>query len=154
MKSAGAPWRRARAGLGLFLHDEMLKENIDGEALLWAHERLMRRPEQRRILVVVSDGTPMDEATAAANGFEYLDDHLHQVVRAIEARSPVRLAAIGIGHDVSRVYTNATKIAKVDQLGFEGGVGVGPGQYVPPCMFQDVGQGRGSGAHERQPRSC
>ncbi len=117
VKSADVPWRRARAGLGLFLHDEMLKENIDGEALLWAHERLMKRPEQRRILVVVSDGTPMDEATAAANGFEYLDDHLHQVVRAIEARSPVQLAAIGIGHDVSRVYSNATKIAKIDQLG-------------------------------------
>jgi cobaltochelatase CobT len=117
VKGADVPWRRARAGLGLFLHDEMLKENIDGEALLWAHERLMRRREQRRILVVVSDGTPMDEATAAANGFEYLDDHLHQVVRAIESRSPVQLAAIGIGHDVSRVYSNATKIAKIDQLG-------------------------------------
>ena len=95
----------------------MLKENIDGEALLWAHERLMKRAEKRRILVVVSDGTPMDEATAAANGFEYLDDHLHQVVRAIETNSPVQLAAIGIGHDVSRVYRNATKIAKIDQLG-------------------------------------
>ena len=117
VKGADTPWRRARAGLGIFLHDEMLKENIDGEALLWAHERLMSRSEQRRILVVVSDGTPMDEATAAANGFEYLDDHLHQVVRAIESRSPVQLAAIGIGHDVSRVYTNATKIAKIDQLG-------------------------------------
>ena len=75
VKSADTPWRRARAGLGLFLHDEMLKENIDGEALLWAHERLMKRPETRRILVVVSDGTPMDEATAAANGFEYLGEH-------------------------------------------------------------------------------
>lgn len=117
VKGADVPWRRARAGLGLFLHDEMLKENIDGEALLWAHERLMARSERRRILVVVSDGTPMDEATAAANGFEYLDDHLHQVVRAIETRSAVQLAAIGIGHDVSRVYKNATKIAKIDQLG-------------------------------------
>jgi len=117
VKSADVPWRRARTGLGLFLHDEMLKENIDGEALLWAHGRLMTRAEKRRILVVVSDGTPMDEATAAANGFEYLDDHLHQVVRAIETTSPVQLAAIGIGHDVSRVYKNATKIAKIDQLG-------------------------------------
>ena len=117
VKSGDVPWRRARAGLGLFLHDEMLKENIDGEALLWAHERLMARGEQRRILVVVSDGTPMDEATAAANGFEYLDDHLHQVVRTLEASSPVQLAAIGIGHDVSRVYRNATKIAKIEQLG-------------------------------------
>ena len=117
VKGADTPWRRARLGLGLFLHDEMLKENIDGEALLWAHGRLMSRREQRRILVVVSDGTPMDEATAAANGFEYLDDHLHQVVRTIEKSSPVQLAAIGIGHDVSRVYRNATKIAKIEQLG-------------------------------------
>ena len=117
VKAADTPWRRARTGLGLFLHDEMLKENIDGEALLWAHARLMARSEQRRILVVVSDGTPMDEATAQANGFEYLDEHLHQVVTAIETHSPVKLAAIGIGHDVSRVYANATKIAKVEQLG-------------------------------------
>jgi len=117
VKAADVPWRRARAGLGLFLHDEMLKENIDGEALLWAHSRLMARSEQRRILVVVSDGTPMDEATAQANGFDYLDDHLHQVVRTIEQQSPIQLAAIGIGHDVSRVYSNATKIAKVEQLG-------------------------------------
>jgi len=117
IKAADTPWRRARVALGLFLHDEMLKENIDGEALAWAHARLLKRAERRRILVVVSDGTPMDEATAAANGFDYLDDHLHQVVRAIEAGSPVQLAAIGIGHDVSRVYRNATKIAKVDQLG-------------------------------------
>ena len=117
VKAADVPWRRARAGLGLFLHDEMLKENIDGEALLWAHSRLMARSEQRRILVVVSDGTPMDEATAQANGFDYLDDHLQQVVRAIETHSSVKLAAIGIGHDVSRVYSNATKIAKIDQLG-------------------------------------
>ena len=117
VKAADVPWRRARAGLGLFLHDELLKENIDGEAVLWAHSRLMSRSEKRRILVVVSDGTPMDEATAQANGFDYLDDHLHRVVRSIEAESSVQLAAIGIGHDVSRVYSNATKIAKIDQLG-------------------------------------
>jgi len=117
VKAADVPWRRARAGLGLFLHDEMLKENIDGEAVLWAHSRLMQRSERRRILVVVSDGTPMDEATAQANGFDYLDDHLYRVVRTIEAQSPVQLAAIGIGHDVSRVYANATKIAKIEQLG-------------------------------------
>jgi cobaltochelatase CobT len=117
VKGADTPWRRARAGLGLFLHDEMLKENIDGEAVLWAHQRLLARREQRRILVVVSDGTPMDEATAQANGFDYLDDHLYRVVRTIERQSPIQLAAIGIGHDVSRVYANATKIAKIDQLG-------------------------------------
>jgi cobaltochelatase CobT len=117
IKSADVPWRRARVALGLFLHDEMLKENIDGEALTWAHRRLLARSEQRKILVVVSDGTPMDEATLAANGYDYLDLHLRAVIDDIEARSPVRLAAIGIGHDVSRFYSNATRIARVDDLG-------------------------------------
>jgi cobaltochelatase CobT len=117
IKAADVPWRRARIGLGLFLHDEMLKENIDGEAVAWAHGRLMARPEQRRILIVVSDGTPMDEATFAANGFDYLDGHLASVVEEIERRSPVQLAAIGIGHDVSRFYRNATRIARIDDLG-------------------------------------
>jgi cobaltochelatase CobT len=117
IKSADVPWRRARVGLGLFLHDEMLKENIDGEAVAWAHGRLLARHEQRRILVVISDGTPMDEATLTANGHEYLDRHLLSVVEGIEARSPVQLAAIGIGHDVSRFYRNATTIATIDELG-------------------------------------
>jgi cobaltochelatase CobT len=117
IKSADVPWRRARVALGLFLHDEMLKENIDGEALAWAHQRLLARSEQRRILVVVSDGTPMDEATLAANGHEYLESHLQQVVTGIEMRSPVQLAAIGIGHDVSLFYSNATTIARIDHLG-------------------------------------
>jgi len=117
IKSADVPWRRARTALGLFLHDEMLKENIDGEALSWAHARLLARSEQRRILVVVSDGTPMDEATLAANGHEYLEGHLQKVVTDIEARSPVQLAAIGIGHDVSLFYGNATTIARIDHLG-------------------------------------
>jgi cobaltochelatase CobT len=117
IKGADVPWRRARVALGLFLRDEMLKENIDGEALAWAHARLLARSERRRILVVVSDGTPMDEATFAANGFEYLDRHLADVVDQIERRSPVQLAAIGIGHDVSHVYRNATKIARIDELG-------------------------------------
>jgi cobaltochelatase CobT len=117
IKSADVPWRRARVALGLFLHDEMLKENIDGEALTWAHQRLLARSERRRILVVVSDGTPMDEATLAANGHEYLEGHLQQVVTGIEMRSPVQLAAIGIGHDVSLFYSNATTIARIDHLG-------------------------------------
>jgi cobaltochelatase CobT len=117
IKSADTPWRRARVALGLFLHDEMLKENIDGEALAWAHSRLLARSERRRILVVVSDGTPMDEATLAANGHEYLEGHLQQVVGGIETRSPVRLAAIGIGHDVSLFYGNAATIARIDHLG-------------------------------------
>jgi cobaltochelatase CobT len=117
IKSADVPWRRARVALGLFLHDEMLKENIDGEAVAWAHARLRARSEQRRILVVVSDGTPMDEATMAANGHEYLESHLQEVVEEIETRSSVQLAAIGIGHDVSTFYRNATTIARVEQLG-------------------------------------
>jgi cobaltochelatase CobT len=117
VKGADVPWRRARIGLGLFLRDEMLKENIDGEALAWAHARLLARAEARRILVVVSDGTPMDEATMAANGHEYLEAHLQAVIEGIETRSPVQLAAIGIGHDVSAFYRNATKIARIDDLG-------------------------------------
>jgi cobaltochelatase CobT len=117
IKGADVPWRRARAGLGLFMRDDMLKENIDGEALVWAHRRLLARSEQRRILVVVSDGTPMDEATLAANGYDYLDRHLQAVIEDIESRSPVQLAAIGIGHDVSRFYGNATRIARIDDLG-------------------------------------
>jgi len=117
IKGADVPWRRARVGLGLFLHDEMLKENIDGEALVWAHARLLARAEPRRILVVISDGTPMDEATLAANGHEYLETHLQVVVEDIERRSRVQLAAIGIGHDVSLIYGNATTIASIEQLG-------------------------------------
>jgi cobaltochelatase CobT len=95
----------------------MLKENIDGEAVSWAHARLRARSEQRRILVVVSDGTPMDEATMAANGHEYLEAHLQRVVEDIETHSSVQLAAIGIGHDVSTFYRNATTIARIDHLG-------------------------------------
>ena len=117
IKNADVPWRRARQALGLFLHEEILKENIDGEAVAWAHGRLLARSEARRILVVVSDGTPMDEATLSANGYEYLDLHLKSVVAGIEKSSPVRLAAIGIGHDVSTMYSNATTVARIDQLG-------------------------------------
>jgi cobaltochelatase CobT len=117
VKSADVPWRRARVALGLFLRDGMLKENIDGEAVAWAHGRLLSRREPRRILVVVSDGTPMDEATMAANGHEYLEAHLQATVEGIEAQSPVQLAAIGIGHDVSAFYRNATRIARIDDLG-------------------------------------
>ena len=117
IKAADVPWRRARKGLGLSLRDETLKENIDGEALAWAHRRLLVRPERRRILVVISDGTPMDEATFAANGFDYLDGHLAAVVEHIETRSPVTLAAIGIGCDVSPFYRNATRISRIDDLG-------------------------------------
>src|SRR5688572_17759616 len=117
IKGADVPWRRARVALGLFLRDEMLKENIDGEALAWAHRRLLARAEQRRILVVVSDGTPMDEATLAANGYDYLDLHLRDMVETIERETVVQLAAIGIGIDVSPFYFNATRVATIDELG-------------------------------------
>lgn len=117
IKGADMPWRRARVALGLFLRDEMLKENIDGEAVAWAHARLMARSEKRKVLVVVSDGTPMDEATLSANGHDYLDNHLASVVEDIERRSPVKLAAIGIGHNVSRFYRNAMTIARIEHLG-------------------------------------
>ena len=116
-KSADAPWRRARENLGLMLREELLKENIDGEALLWAHERLMRRGEARRILMVISDGVPLDEATLSANPGSYLEQHLHNVVKWIERRSDVELVAIGIGHEVGDFYRRAVTIASVEQLG-------------------------------------
>ena len=95
----------------------MLKENIDGEALLWAHRRLLGRPEERRILMVISDGAPVDDSTASANGGTYLEKHLRNVIGWIETRSPVELAAIGIGHDVTRYYSRAVTIMDAEQLG-------------------------------------
>jgi len=115
-KSADEPWRRVRRNLGLMLREDLLKENIDGEALLWAHERLMRRPEHRRILMVISDGVPLDEATLSANPGGYLEQHLRNVIRWIETRSPVELSAIGIGHDVTDFYARAVAITQIDQL--------------------------------------
>jgi cobaltochelatase CobT len=117
VKGGDVPWRRARVALGLFMRDEMLKENIDGEALSWAYGRLKSRREARRILVVVSDGTPMDEATLAANGHDYLDLHLRDMVETIERETVAQLAAIGIGIDVSPFYLNATRVATIDELG-------------------------------------
>ena len=99
------------------LSEDLLKENIDGEALLWAHERLLARPEPRRILMVISDGAPVDDATMTANDNEYLERHLHGVVEWIEARSPVRLLAIGIGHDVTRYYRRAIELQRPEDLG-------------------------------------
>jgi Cobalamin biosynthesis protein CobT (nicotinate-mononucleotide:5, 6-dimethylbenzimidazole phosphoribosyltransferase) len=116
-KAGNAPWRRSRMNLGLLLHQEMLKENIDGEALLWAHQRLLARPEQRRILMVISDGMPVDDSTLSANPRKYLEYHLQQVIESIERRSPVEVVAIGIGHDVTRYYRRATTLASVEQLG-------------------------------------
>jgi cobaltochelatase CobT len=116
-KSADAPWRRARKNLGLMLKEGLLKENIDGEALLWAHERLLGRPENRRVLMVISDGAPVDDCTLSANPANYLEQHLRQVVNWIETKSPVELIAIGIGHDVTRYYKRAVTITDAEQLG-------------------------------------
>jgi len=116
-KSADAPWRRARRSLGLMLREGILKENIDGEALLWAHNRLLARNEQRRILMVISDGAPVDDSTLSVNPGNYLEKHLRQVIEEIERRSPVELTAIGIGHDVTRYYRRAVTIVDAEQLG-------------------------------------
>ena len=116
-KPADAPWRRARRSLGLMLREGILKENIDGEALLWAHNRLMARTEQRRILMVISDGAPVDDSTLSVNPGNYLEKHLRQTIEMIEARSPVELVAIGIGHDVTRYYRRAVTIVDAEQLG-------------------------------------
>jgi cobaltochelatase CobT len=116
-KSADAPWRRARKNLGLMLREGILKENIDGEALLWAHNRLVGRPEQRRVLMVISDGAPVDDSTLSVNPGNYLERHLREVITYIENRSPVELLAIGIGHDVTRYYRRAVTIVDAEQLG-------------------------------------
>ena len=116
-KSADAPWRRARRDLGLMMKEGLLKENIDGEALLWAHQRLLGRPEQRRILMVISDGAPVDDSTLSVNTGHYLERHLRQVIHQIETISPVELIAIGIGHDVTRYYSRAVTLVDVEQLG-------------------------------------
>ena len=116
-KSADMPWRRARRNLGLMLRDDILKENIDGEALLWAHQRLLARREQRRILVVISDGAPVDDSTLSGNSRDYLECHLHDVVRYIEAVDVVELLAIGIGYDVTRYYPRAVTLLDAEQLG-------------------------------------
>ncbi len=116
-KEAGEPYRHSRRNLGLMMREGLLKENIDGEALLWAHNRLIARPEERRILMVISDGAPVDDSTASANGGAYLERHLRQVIAWIEQRSPVELVAIGIGHDVTRYYDRAVTIMDAEQLG-------------------------------------
>jgi cobaltochelatase CobT len=108
---------RARRNLGLMMREGLLKENIDGEALIWAHNRLLARPEERRILLVISDGAPVDDSTASANSGTYLEKHLRQVIGWIETKSSVELAAIGIGHDVTRYYSRAVTIMDAEQLG-------------------------------------
>jgi cobaltochelatase CobT len=116
-KSADAPWRRARRNLGLMMREGLLKENIDGEALDWAHQRLLGRPEQRRILMMISDGAPVDDSTLSVNPGNYLEKHLRRVIEEIETRSPVELFAIGIGHDVTRYYRRAVTIVDAEELG-------------------------------------
>jgi cobaltochelatase CobT len=116
-KKADEPWRRARKNLGLMMREGLLKENIDGEALLWAHARLIARSEERRVLMVISDGAPVDDSTLSVNSGTYLERHLRQVIGWIEARSPVELVAIGIGHDVTRYYSRAVTIMDAEQLG-------------------------------------
>ena len=116
-KAADAPWRRARRNLGLMLREGILKENIDGEALMWAHNRLLGRPEERRILMVISDGAPVDDSTLSVNPGNYLEKHLREVIREIERIGAVELTAIGIGHDVTRYYRRAVTIVDAEQLG-------------------------------------
>ncbi len=116
-KKADEPWRRARRNLGLMMREGLLKENIDGEALLWAHDRLLGRTEDRRILMVISDGAPVDDSTLSVNSAGYLEQHLRKVIDWIEKQSPVQLVAIGIGHDVTRYYRRAVTIMDVEQLG-------------------------------------
>ena len=116
-KSADSPWRRARNNLGLMMREGLLKENIDGEALLWAHKRLLGRPEQRKILMMISDGAPVDDSTLSVNPGNYLERHLREVIMSLESRPDVELTAIGIGHDVTRYYSRAVTIMDAEQLG-------------------------------------
>ncbi len=115
-KAADAPWRRSRRNLGLMMREGLLKENIDGEALAWAHGRLLVRPEQRKILMMISDGAPVDDSTLSVNAGNYLEKHLRYVIEEIETRSPVELIAIGIGHDVTRYYRRAVTIVDAEEL--------------------------------------
>jgi len=115
-KAADAPWRRSRRNLGLMMREGLLKENIDGEALTWTHNRLLARPEQRRILMMISDGAPVDDSTLSVNSGSYLERHLRQVIEEIETRSSVELLAIGIGHDVTRYYRRAVTVTDAEEL--------------------------------------
>ena len=140
-KSADAPWRRARRNLGLMMREGLLKENIDGEALMWAHNRLMMRREKRRILMMISDGAPVDDSTLSVNPGNYLERHLRAVIEQIETRSPVELLAIGIGHDVTRYYRRAVTIVDADELG-------GAMTEQLASLFEEKGRG-GQGSRRR-----
>ena len=159
-KQADAPWRRARKNLGLMMREGLLKENIDGEALLWAHDRLLARPEQRKILMVISDGAPVDDSTLNVNIGNYLERHLRQVIEEIETRSPIELIAIGIGHDVTRYYKRAVTIVDAEQLGgamteqlaglFDENAPVPQAMSIPPLTDRTV-RGAVSGAASGAP---
>ena len=116
-KSGDAPWRRSKKNLGLLLREGILKENVDGEALIWAFNRIQRRQENRKILIVISDGAPVDDSTLSVNPGNYLEKNLKESITQIENNTDIDLIAIGIGHDVSRYYSKAVTIMDVDQLG-------------------------------------
>ena len=116
-KSADAPWRQSKKNIGLMLKEGLLKENIDGEAILWAYNRIKKRKEERKIIMVISDGAPVDDSTLSVNSGDYLEKHLKQTVKFIEDNTDAEILAIGIGHDVSRYYSKAIKIADVQELG-------------------------------------
>jgi cobaltochelatase CobT len=144
-KSADAPWRRSRKNLGLMLREGLLKENIDGEALVWAYRRLLARTEHRRILMVISDGAPVDDSTLSVNPGNYLERHLRQAIHDIETRGAVELVAIGIGHDVTRYYRRAVTIVDAEELG-------GTMMRQLTSLFDDTADGGwGQAAMERAP---
>lgn len=146
-KAADEPWRRARKNLGLMMREGLLKENIDGEALIWAHQRLMSRPEHRRILMVISDGAPVDDSTLSVNAGNYLERHLRHVIEDIESKSSIELAAIGIGHDVTRYYRRAVTIVDAEQLG-----GAMTDQLISLFAEEKASQPRISGQHKAGPK--
>ena len=116
-KSADSQWRQSKKNLGLMLKEGILKENIDGEAIMWAYNRLKKRKEERKILMVISDGAPVDDSTLSVNSGDYLEKHLKKVVKFVESKEDIEILAIGIGHDVSRYYNKAIKITDVQELG-------------------------------------
>ena len=142
-KSADAPWRRSRRNLGLMMREGLLKENIDGEALMWAHNRLIARPEQRKIMMMISDGAPVDDSTLSVNPGNYLERHLRAVIEQIETRSPVELLAIGIGHDVTRYYRRAVTIVDADEL-------AGAMTEQLAALFEDTSSASGSSRRVRR----
>ena len=116
-KSADTPWRQSKKNIGLMLKEGLLKENIDGEAILWAYNRIKKRNEERKIIMIISDGAPVDDSTLSVNSGDFLEKHLKQIVKFIEGKTETEILAVGIGHDVSRYYSKAIKITDVHELG-------------------------------------